>query len=222
MIRCQTSANGYKIRMTTSVTFLFARTFIYMLLVAGLVYLISLEGYRLGTDSEYSERSLTEWLESGCALFGGLIFLIVFRLRTDLRPAMAMLAALCLMMFIREADFYLDEHVFDGAWQTLVTLVLISVSVYVWNHRASTPDSIRKYASEPSSGIFLSGLLVLLVFSRLFGRSSFWQAVMGEGYVRVVKNIVEEGTEIMGYGLLSIAAIELLIMSLLQIRGRHE
>lgn len=192
---------------------LFARAFTYALLASGIVYLIMLEGYRLGTESVYTEQSLTEWLEVACALISGVCFLLVARIDRVLRPAVAMLAALCGMMCIREADFLLDVHLFDGAWQLLVTAVLIGVTLYLWWQPDSVSGSIRAYSQQPSAGVLLSGFLVLFVFSRLFGRESFWQRVMGERYQRVVKNIAEEGTEIMGYGLIMIAAIELLYVS---------
>lgn len=182
-----------------------------MLLVAGLVHLIMLEGFQKGTASEYSEHSLTEWLESGCALLSALLFFVVARLNSHLRPTAAMLAALCLMMFIREADFYLDNYVFEHAWKILVAGVLAAISLYLWRHRHAFADSLATYVNQASAGIFLGGFLVLLVFSRLFGRERFWEAVMGDGYMRVVKNIAEEGTEIMGYGLMMIAAGELLV-----------
>lgn len=203
-----------------SVGALFARAFVYALLVGGIVYLIMLEGYRLGTESVYGEQSLTEWLEVVCALISALCFLLVARFDRVLRPVAGMLVALCAMMWIREADFLLDVHVFDGAWQLLVTAVLIGIALYLWWQPDSVSASIRAYSQQPSAGILLSGFLVLFVFSRLFGRETFWQGVMGERYQRVVKNIAEEGTEIMGYGLILIAAIELLYVSLRH-RGRR-
>jgi hypothetical protein len=209
--------------MKNSLPFLFVRAFAYMLFVAGLVYLVTLEGYRMGAASEYSEYSTTEFLESGLAILGALILLLVARIQADLKPVSAMLAALFCMMFIREADFFLDEQVFDGAWQLLVLAVLVFITFYLWKQNGSISESIKAFARQPSAGIFLSGFLALFVFSRLFGRESFWQAVMGEGYMRVVKNIAEEGTEVLGYGLLTIAAMELLVASLLSDRDsqRH-
>ena len=205
--------------MKISLLSLLARAFVYMLFVAGLAYLVALEGFRMGTGSEYSEHSLTEWLESGFSLLSGLIFVAVARFDRILRPMAAMLAALCFMMFIREADFFLDAQVFDGAWQLLVTGVLLSISLYLWRQQEPIAVSIQTYAQQPSAGILLSGFLVLFVFSRLFGRESFWQSVMGEGYIRVVKNIAEEGTEILGYGLITIAAFELLYISYSRLRN---
>lgn len=182
-----------------------------MFSVAGMVYFIMLEGYQRGVAAEYSEHSLTEWLESGTAFVSAVFFSAVAVLSKSLRPATAMLTALCCMMFIREADFLLDAYVFDGAWQWLVSTVLVTITVYLWRQRQPVLASIEAYASQASAGIFLGGFLVLFVFSRLFGRASFWEAVMGDGYMRVVKNIAEEGTEIMGYTLIVISSVELLV-----------
>ncbi|CDL60957.1 FIG00731417: hypothetical protein [Klebsiella pneumoniae IS39] len=47
--------------------------------------------------------------------------------------------------------------------------------------------------------MMISGLLAILVFSRLFGMHGLWYAVLEENYARVVKNTVEEGSESFGY-----------------------
>lgn len=206
--------------MKNSVGLLFVRAFVYMLFMAGMAHLVMLEGYTERTSAEYSERSLTEWLEILSAFLCSIAFIAVARLNRALRPAAVMLAALTCMMFIREADFFLDERVFDGAWQVLVTLVLVTTGLYLWRQPDSIADSIRSYAKEPSSGILLSGILVIFVYSRLFGHGEFWRTVMGEGYQRVVKNIAEEGTELAGYSLFVIAALELVFVSLSAARNK--
>jgi len=66
------------------------------------------------------------------------------------------------------------------------------------------------FMSEPSFGVFMSGLLVLIIFSRLFGYGPFWKEILDLGQYRMVKTIVEEGVELMGYFLLLISSIEYL------------
>lgn len=46
-----------------------------------------------------------------------------------------------------------------------------------------------------------------LVFSRLFGMHGLWYAILDQSYVRVVKNVVEEGSESFGYMLCLIASV---------------
>ena len=55
--------------------------------------------------------------------------------------------------------------------------------------------------------LLISGLLAILVFSRLFGMQALWLAILDDGYVRVVKNVVEEGSESFGYMLCLTASI---------------
>ena len=47
------------------------------------------------------------------------------------------------------------------------------------------------------------GLLIVLAYSRLFGMAELWQAVMGDNFNRTVKNVVEEGSELWGYALVT-------------------
>ena len=185
------------------------RGLLYFLLVIVVCQLISLEGYSQLTESTYSEASLTEKMQ---IVFSGiccLLFLVTAGMSQKLRPVAVILAALTGMMLIREADAFLDKNVFDGAWQTFVVFVLFATAIYLKKQPNPIKPSVEAFSRLPSAGMLMSGFLVTFVFSRLFGRRSFWEAVMGEGYVRVVKNIVEEGTELVGYSLILIAAVEL-------------
>ena len=53
-----------------------------------------------------------------------------------------------------------------------------------------------------------SGLLAVLVFSRLIGYKPMWKLAMGKHYYLNVKFIVEEGTELFGYSIIFLAAVE--------------
>ena len=52
------------------------------------------------------------------------------------------------------------------------------------------------------------GLLIVLVYSRLIGYKPLWHLVMKKHYLRSVKTIVEEGTELFGYSIIFLAAVE--------------
>lgn len=190
------------------------RGFIYLLAVGGIAQLISLEGYRVLNLSEYSEQSLTEYMQDVMAFLSCMLFLYASRLDAKLKIASTLLAALLGMMFVRESDSLLDHYVFDGAWQTIVLLIFTCVMVFLLGQFSKIYASLKEYSLQVSFGIFLAGCVTLLAFSRLMGRSSFWQAVMGDSYIRVVKNIVEESIETFGYSLILIAAIELVLVCL--------
>lgn len=188
---------------------LFLRGFIYLVLVSVVAQLISMEGYQQLSAAEYSEHSVTEHLQDFMSFMSCMLFLYVSRRSDVLKIATTLLAALMAMMFVRESDSLLDHYVFDGAWQTVVLLILLCVLVFLWGQFKAIYPSMKEYAKHTSFGTFLAGFVTILGFSRLMGRGSFWEAVMGDAYMRVVKNIVEEGIETLGYTLIFISAMEL-------------
>ncbi|PYF83545.1 MULTISPECIES: hypothetical protein [Marinomonas] len=185
------------------------RGFIYLFAVAGVAQLISLEGYQFQTAAQYSEQTLTEHMQDFMSFFSCLLFLYAARLDKKLNIAATLLGALSAMMFVRESDSLLDQYVFDGAWQAIVSMIFVCVVIALWGRFSSIYASLKEYSQQPSFGTFLAGFVTIMAFSRLLGRGSFWQAVMGDSYMRLVKNIVEEGIETLGYTLILISAVEL-------------
>ena len=67
------------------------------------------------------------------------------------------------------------------------------------------------YVESFSFGLFAAGFLGTFAFSRLYGRSEMWEALLAERYVRVFKDAAEEVTELFGYTLLMFAMVELVL-----------
>ena len=188
------------------------RSFIYLLCLAGVASLIQLEGFELQQNALYSEETLTEHMQDILTLLSSILFFYASRINSQLKIACVLLATLTAMMFVREFDTYLDMYVFDGAWQAIVYSILACIFVYLITKRGPIFSSIQAYSQTPSYGICLSGLVTLLAFSRMMGKGAFWHSIMGDSYVRVVKNIVEEGIETLGYTLILISAFELVLL----------
>ncbi|MFL3650521.1 MAG: hypothetical protein ACI6PR_04810 [Pseudoalteromonas sp.] len=188
------------------------RSFIYLLCLAGVASLIQLEGFELQQNALYSEETLTEHMQDILTLLSSILFFYASRINSQLKIACVLLATLTAMMFVREFDTYLDMYVFDGAWQAIVYSILACTFVYLITKRGNIFSSIQAYAQTPSYGICLAGLVTLLAFSRMMGKGAFWHSIMGDSYVRVVKNIVEEGIETLGYTLILISAFELVLL----------
>ena len=191
--------------------FLF-RAFLYLVSLAGVAYLIGLEGEQYKTLAQYNEHTLTEHMQDILTLLSSLLFLYAARLDDKLKVASTLLAGLLAMMFVRESDSLLDHNVYDGAWETLVMFIGIALVIFLRGKFSTIYSSLKAYSETSCYGTFLAGLVVILAFSRIMGRGSFWTSVMGENYMRVVKNIVEEGTETLGYTLILISAIELILI----------
>ena len=108
-------------------------------------------------------------------------------------------------MFIRELDAYFDMIV-HGAWKYFAFVVIAFVFFKAWSlGKENTIASLAAFMKTRSFVFICIGLLIVLVYSRLFGMGELWHAIMGDYFNplvnRLVKNVVEEGSELWGYAL---------------------
>lgn len=185
------------------------RFFIYSLILGGLMLLLTWDAGHTPIDILFSEHSLVEYLQEGALLITVLLCVAMGKISPKRRALVWILGGAALAALIRELDAFLDSNVFDGAWQTLVALTLMVVIVRVYTLREHLKPAVVWFINRPSFGLMAGGFMTVFVFSRLFGRTVFWEAVMGDRYIRVVKNLAEEGTELLGYVLILIAVAEL-------------
>lgn len=152
------------------------------------------------------ETSLTESAqEVMLAAISGLFF-VAARRQIAYRPAWVLAAGFFLCMLIREMDFAFDM-LWHGSWLWFALAVTLGCLWYASRHVAATVKGLVHFVTHPSYGMMCAGLLCILVFSRLFGMNSLWHMLMLDGYNRVVKNMVEEGCELLGYAFCLIAAL---------------
>lgn len=183
----------------------------YGLLMAGVASLLLGEAGRTGTE-RFWEAGPTE-IAQLTAAFGSALLLLAFAWRRpEWRPVSLPLAAFFLMLGTRELDWFTDHYIADGTWQMVVLAIVLVLLFYLWRARRDLMPAWTAFTATPAFGVMAAGGVMLLIFSRLFGRASMWQAVMGDAYLRVVKSAVEEGVELAGYTLLFIGVIELLLI----------
>ncbi|MCK0713818.1 hypothetical protein ACFO0U_07160 [Chromohalobacter sarecensis] len=193
------------------------RALCYILIVAGIMQLVMVDA-QSGVD-RFSETSLTELTQSALLLLSALLMGYLYR-RPDAIPNVSLLlGAFLFASFVRENDAWLDSYVFDGAWQVIVTLILLPTLFVVIRHRHAFVEEFKSISDSLGFGMFAAGFLTTYVFSRLYGRSAFWEAMLGDHFQRVIKDAAEEVTELAGYMLLFFACIELVL--LVRRRFRH-
>ena len=185
------------------------RFFLYALLLGGLAY-----GMLWGAVSQgeafYEETGVVETMQAVFALLTALLFLGAGRLDKGREPLAIVMFGFLFCLFIREFDYFLDELVARHAWKMLVLLTLALVVTYIAKNAKRVAASILDFVNQRSFGVFLSGLLVVVVFSRLFGYGDFWRELIEGSYYRFIKTIIEEGIELAGYSLLLISSCEYL------------
>ena len=91
------------------------------------------------------------------------------------------------------------DNVWHGFWKVPCLVAAIGFGSVAYRYRGNFISDVREFMNLPASGIFLCGLLTVLVFSRLFGSNYLWEPLMGEEYIRCAKNMAEEGLELLGY-----------------------
>lgn len=134
------------------------------------------------------------------------LHMFMARRRDSMSHCGVLIAAFFTCMFIREMDFLFDE-LSHGSWVWFALGVAVLSIVYCLLKPALTVNQLVKVMSYPSFGMMLSGILSILVFSRIFGMGMLWDGLMIDGYNRLVKNMVEEGTELFGYILCLISTV---------------
>ena len=120
------------------------------------------------------------------------------------------LALFFAMHLVREFDLFLDM-VFDGLWQ-IIAFSMLGLAVFLFvKNRQSIIQQIGTLKNDISTGLFLIGLTLLHVFSRLWGKSDNWKTLLEDNYRRVFKDLAEEGIELESYSILLIATLQLFL-----------
>ena len=172
--------------------------------VAAAAFAMVWEGIHPGTGTCFGETSVVELLQVGFLLLTIGCASLAGHQEVSWAPLSRLYVGLAGVALIREFDFALDRYIFDGAWQTLALGVVLMTGRVVIVHRRRLMEEIGEVVDRASFGLMVSGFFTVFIFSRLVGQKILWETLMGDGYMRVVKNAVEEGTELLGYALIFI------------------
>ena len=188
------------------------RATLYILFIGALMQGVFYEGTHL-LSTRFSEAGFTEYMQSTLLGLCSLLLVYIYNRLAHFRHLALLMFAFLFSSLIREQDALLDAYLFDGAWQVLVTLVILPSLYVVIRNRAAFLSEFSRFADSFAFGLFAAGFLCTYVFSRLYGRGSFWEALLAEKYMYNFKSAAEEITELFGYTLLLFAVIELTLLA---------
>lgn len=158
-------------------------------------------------DANLSEYSLTE---IGQEIMLTVILFTFFKLAwqySSQRNAHLLIAGFFSCMLIRELDALFDTLV-HGFWlYPALMMALLTIALTFIRQPKRTLQELTHFVNHRQHQYMVAGLICVLVFSRLFGMGLLWNNVLGDHYLRVVKNIAEEGPEFFGYALCFIATL---------------
>lgn len=168
------------------------------------------------------ENSLVEACQLVLLAMSVLAFGLLAWRRADDRRFALLAAVFFASMLIRENDAVFDGLLFHGAWKYLVAPLAIGSLCWAVRDVDALLAGLARFVGSHAGTMMLLGLAVLLGFSRLFGMTEIWTAVLGDGYVRTAKNAIEETGELLGYGFILAASLRYLTQRVrAQVRERR-
>lgn len=173
------------------------------LLTALPVVLFHLDTLWLGNS--VGEWSLVEVMAEAFVLSCILSFAWLARHSAADRRFAGLAAAFFACVLVRELDAMWDL-VFDGLWQVLVTAIALPAVIWAVRDLPATLAGARRFLMTRQGATMAAGLAVVLVFSRLFGMGAIWGQFVDLDAARVIKNAIEECTELLGYSFILVAS----------------
>jgi hypothetical protein len=173
------------------------------LLSAGVITIINIDYFFL--ENNLSEQSLTEVFQQLLLLASVAIFSWSAYKEEESRTFFILVAGFFGCMFLRELDYYFDMIV-HGFWFYPTILLAISVIIYSIKNDEFLLSSVRSFSQTKAYFNILIGLVIIMIFSRLFGSGTLWKEVMNEDYHHIYKTIIQEGLELFGYMFLFIGS----------------
>jgi hypothetical protein len=162
----------------------------------GVITTIKIDYFLL--ENNLSEQSLTEIFQQLLLIFSIAIFAWSSTKVEESRTLFILIAGFFGCMFLRELDYYFDM-IRHGFWfYPTILLASAVISYSVWN-RTYLISSIRSFSQTNAYFNILVGLVIIMIFSRLFGSGTLWKDVMNDDYHHIYKTIIQEGLELFGY-----------------------
>ena len=134
---------------------------------------------------------------------------LMARHRSGARAIGVALALFFTACAVREFDNELDALLYKGAWKLPVGALGVALLAYAVRQWGRIRDELAHYGNTLGFGVFVVGLLQLMVFSRLWGGNDLWRLLMAGGFDRTLVRVSEEGIELMAYTVILIGVVEL-------------
>lgn len=145
-----------------------------------------------------SETSITELMQEFFIFISAIIFYKVSSREVESKGLFILISGLFIIMFIREADYYLDT-IFHGFWKVPALIILITTLYYALKNKSTILQPLLTYSQTKKFTYIFIGFLIIIIFSRVFGTGSLWSNIMGDDYHHLYKTVIQEGLELFGY-----------------------
>lgn len=152
------------------------------------------------------EWSLVELTQEGFLAASVLAFVRLAMRRPEDRRFAVLAAAFFACMFLREMDEVLDLIV-HGFWKYPVSILVAGSLGWASRDWRAALSGLVRFLGARAGTVMIIGIVLLLFYSRLIGMTSLWSGLLGDEYLRVFKNAIEETTELLGYTFILAASL---------------
>lgn len=197
------SAGNFRI----SVLLMGLKVVMYSGVMAGIVLIIFLDAQQ-PNSIKFSETSYTEYAQEFSLLLTTILFFLCGRLFPNQAVVGYLFGGFFGMAYIREFNTFLDTNVADGTWQALAYSLAALTVFLVYRRRKFFWQQLALFIESMPFGIVILGMLVVFIFSRLYGLHIIWQMTLEENYKYVITRASEESIELLGYAIILIGALE--------------
>ena len=179
---------------------------ILLVMAAGIVVLFFIFWLDATSSSPFSELAPTELIQSCVLLISSILFFIEAVKRPDMCGALVLTGGLVACMLIREQDYFLDflQH---GVWKwpaLVMAIVCMAISLKRFHSLLSELAHLARWRYLP---ILMTGLVIVLVYSRLLGMGMLWKQLFLSNEAQwTAKQASEEASELLGYFLILFSA----------------
>ena len=186
-------------------------TFIRLLFYAFLMFLCTIPieaDFELG---QANESGAIEMAQESILFITILIGFMSLAFTKHFKTFMSALSLFIGMHLIREFDAWFDDVFPALGWFPFVLVLLFIIIVILFKNLKFFLNQFKTLSHTLGFGILLISLVNLHVFTRLYGKPSNWDNIMGDKYLYSVERASEESVELVAYMMILIAVIELFI-----------
>lgn len=176
-----------------------------MVLITLIIYL---DAVILGHGA--SEFSFTQFTQEGLLFVSAVIFFALMKNEPESRGFLILCGGFLTVLLIREIDVLFDQ-IRHGLWVYPAIAVILVTLVYARKSSGTVSGPLVYYLQTYPFAYIIIGLMIVTVFSRIFGSGVIWKVVMANDYSYEFKSIVQEGAELLGYAFLFYGSVLLWI-----------
>jgi hypothetical protein len=158
-------------------------------------------------DTAFAEHGLVENLQLTVLSATTLSFLLLSCPKTPYRALSILFGTLCLTAFCRELDAWFDALWVLG-WQFALLFPVLAL-IYIVRHLADFRKTVVIFCQSSAFFLMYCATIVFGPIAQCIGHRDFFVDVLGvESDNRLVRRLLEESVEYIGYILLLLAAFE--------------